>query len=1667
MYSVKKSFLFVAAILIVLFAALYFVSPVSADDGGQPADAVVVSDVEAPAVVVEEPTEAAPPVEEISPVVEEPTVEEALVEPDIVVDAADAIVRDSGDVPEGDPYFTVGSTTYHFVLGSCSGVTGYCESSTTPIQDALDYMETNSLTPTDRKLYIEAGTYVEQVIVDGSANGVKGLAGIQGVGTDPEDVQIDVGLYVDNFTTGFSISNLTVNGWWDYSSAIGISNNTGTITLTDVIATDPKTDSSGISINHTGAVILNRVSANDSGGIGAYIYTTGPVTIKNSTFDGNLQDIYGTPYLCGLYIDINGSGAVTLDGVSAQNNKGDGVDIDAPYSTVTIKNGVFSQNDNANEVEGWGDGLWVYGNTVVVENVVANSNDMRGAYFGAATSFSGIRITAEDNGSSGWNGVMISTCLGWQDDEPYCHNTGAGTVTIKTSSVSGSQGGTGFSIWAKGAVTLYDIWTGYNNDTGIFIDNSIATSPAAVNLTLITSVWNTSGIHILTRGAVTGTNVKANENGGDGLVIESSGTAPITFTINPINTPNDPYAFNETIRNGGNGFAITTLGAVSLTSFDSYENGGYGGFVDNSSAVSPMAVTIKVLDPILTHNGYMYNGDFGLQVLSKGAVTISNARVNSNQAYGALIVNGAAPVIISNSYFNSNCASDENGCYDDGDMDHNGLWVQSNGAITLLNLSAEGNYGEGAHLDNWWPGATGGVTINAGTGVYNSFSYNQGNGLTIYSHGAITTTNIIANGNTGNGATLENNAPGYAGGVTLNASAGMGNIFGQNTANGLQVLSNGAVTMTNIDAWSNFGGNGVKVINNWTGTAPVTIKQVGSWYSGDFYVQGNYFSNNEEGGLNVLSNGVVTVAFYHANANHGVGIDIDSSGGVGAVTVSGMADRYENVSSNWDDGIEIDAKGNITLNNIESYYNSDTGADLENTFGTGGITINNGYFDGNTTGLYVDTTGAVIWKNGSASGNANYGASIGNDYPLIAAKPVTITNVIADNNSETGLTIISKGAVLLTNVEACNNSANYYYLNYGDDWTDNLTDDQNWIFDGSDGDSITVNVNSYKFTPAIWITDGDGNYVTDSYVEGADGEVTLTLDLTANGTYYIHVSALQWNGVEYVQAWNGNSYEISLVEGTGTVVYTYSSAASGVYVDNRDGTNAAVTFTNTGHPWNSNNSGTDVEIRSKGVVTVTNMDLNDSGENGLFINNSSSTTTPGVNLTNVNFYNNDITAAHVITKGAVTVKDNYVSSNNSAGYGYYIDNSLGTTPTAITFTNVEVNSNGEDGIYLRSNGLVTLANVSSNYNGGSGIDIATDGAVIFTGVWARVNNEFGAYVVNPVSFTLNKPTSGFNSFSGNVLTGLYIETNGKVTITNTYAQNNGWWDYDSDTDTWYTITDAVGIDINVTNPLGTSPVVITNAFIDKNTLTGLYINTSGAVTVNKLTSNNNFNDGLFIDQISAPTSLFPILLSNIDVEGNWQNGLSVEAKGNVTLSKFVASSNSENGVYINNTYGTGSVTILNPVGGNPFNWAMFNAGRGVDIRSNGAVTVTGAEFLANGQSGLWVDNSGSPTSTLVTLTGITSRGNGGEGILVFSDGIVTINNAWAVSNHGDGILVFTTKNVFINNSSAINNDWAGMWIDLTPSGNLTLTGCSWFGNLRNPLSNSVNLYFAGGTKTIH
>ena len=134
-----------------------------------------------------------------------------------------------------------------------------------------------------------------------------------------------------------------------------------------------------------------------------------------------------------------------------------------------------------------------------------------------------------------------------------------------------------------------------------------------------------------------------------------------------------------------------------------------------------------------------------------------------------------------------------------------GLNVNSLGAISVNNVNADNNGTYGTYLENDFLGAVGAVSVSNTAAYSPDFSSNGGNGLYILSRGTITVMDLNAQGNGADGVYLNNtsNTTGTAAVNLGTARANWTNWISWNTNSGLEVYSNGLVTLSNLDAENN------------------------------------------------------------------------------------------------------------------------------------------------------------------------------------------------------------------------------------------------------------------------------------------------------------------------------------------------------------------------------------------------------------------------------------------------------------------------------------------------------------------------------------------------------------------------------------------------------------------------------------------------------------------------------------------------------------------------------------------------------------------------------------------------------------------------------------------------------------------------------------------------
>jgi putative surface-exposed virulence protein len=727
-----------------------------------------------------------------------------------------ATVESEKIMATGDPYFTVGSTLYQFFKtgsGLC-GVSTTCWESTTPIQAAIDYMAANSLTPTDKKLYIEADTYNENVVINGSLNGVKGLTGIYGLGTTPEDVTINGSLTIRNFLTGFSVNNLFVtNSSCSNCAAILAEDNNGLIKLTDVKATANGSNSRGIEIHHSGSVELNRVNATGSTSNGAYIVNagTGALIIKNSSISGNVR---------GLYIDTNG--AATLTGVSASDNYGDyGAYIHS--LGLNINQSIFSNNG--------GNGLEVIahdsGGSVTIQNSQFNNNGISGMDVRQKGNVSLTNIRANSNQA---NGVYLDTCDWSGVDGTFCRNPFTGNVSILNAVIVGngiSVDGSGLYVMAKGTINVTNVTSSLNGNSlhvpaisgyGATLYNNRVTVPAVVNVTNSTfNNNNQTGLVVLSKGVITIKDISANNNTNEGTTLENN----ITGVLAGINIQASPDVVNNFNYNADNGLKVNSNGAVVLNAVNADGNVAGTGIIVNNAGGTGVVTIDGVKGTSISNNG----GD-GIWVVSKGFITLKNLTVSWNDGYGALLDNTTGPAGVS---ILVSLPGWYNGFENNGD---DGLRILTNGAVIVQRSKASDNQHNGAYINN--STGLGNVTIsdssfnkNGQTAPVSGTDY----GLFVQTKGIVTLTNINGNGNGksagaiySGGAWLDNSTSPTAKTITITKG-----FFVDNFGVGMDILASGAV-MYKTGTISNNQSSGVSIDNRSAiANQNVTVDSVNFW----------------------------------------------------------------------------------------------------------------------------------------------------------------------------------------------------------------------------------------------------------------------------------------------------------------------------------------------------------------------------------------------------------------------------------------------------------------------------------------------------------------------------------------------------------------------------------------------------------------------------------------------------------------------------------------------------------------------------------------------------------------------------------------------------------------------------------------------------------------------
>jgi hypothetical protein len=1077
-------------------------------------------------------------------------------------------------------------------------------------------------------------------------------AGNNGVGT--AESNHSSGVYIDNT---WGTAGVTFNGTtWGDNSEIG--------------------NAYGVVLWTNGNLLLNYLSASGNAYTNSYMdtsYGIGNVTINKSTFDDSTNNE-------GLVVYSNGT--VTLNAVNASGNYSNGAYIDnstgALPKAVVITSSTFNDNQD--------DGLVVLTHgAITLTNTSAKGNydnnegdtyyigrgawlendftDVFGKQYGQPISitggnFDGNRRDGLEIYSYGILTVKNATANGNSEWGAYLTNFDATlpkAITISGSSFNGNQSIGGLYAHSRGAVTL----------------TNISVSENSHNSGTITSGDTFSEV--------------VGPNYGDSWFFDGISGDTINFGLNYKNYHSWPYLFIELYDEDGNlvydsgdkpvnsdyygdsaydqaivGYQLVNSGTyhLQISNYNgSYSSGSYtaefwegtgswgGTWTDISDEVLGAAIDntggagVTITNPVDSWNyNFNYNNGFGLDIITKGAVKITNATVSYNASFGSDIynqVNGStAGVTLTGSGFDGN--------------DDYGFYIWSNGPVLLTNTIANENIDNGGYIDNKPSSGSGAplVTITNDPLKINwwhaEFSGNGGSGFQITSYGVISLSNVSANDNGVSGASLNNydgstdikiinsifNGNGNYGLSTLtkgnisfvkgsassNGAKGASletypaslikNItvtdvtLNNNNGTGLYVRNNGAITLTNLQTNYNYGDNGVDDyakgadLNNCRGdcTLPTT--------TGNIIIKNSNFNGNNDTGLLIDTYGNVTLTSVYSNDNVLYGAYIGDLGLANNVAISGMSTFYRN----GDSGLEVYAKGNIILTNVDSAQNGSKGAYLNNTYGTLPAPVSllctlpywtNWFGENAGNGLEIITNGAVVVNKIDASNNTSGdGVYISNETAPTPAN-VTINTGWMNNNNGTGLRIRSTGVVLVNVIEADNNGVMGAWIN-------------NEFSGDTQPKPVTV-------TKSIFKVNINRGLFVQSY-----GNITVN-NITASGN-------LDFAGIEL-------NNQVPYAIGTVTVLNTL------------------------GDNYINNNQDYGLKILSNKAVSVTGVSANGNLGYGLWIDNYSGTTGSGnITINKVTTRDNDFTGLRAESNGVVTI-----SSLVSMFNGEFTDLAISTT----------------------------------------------------------------------------------------------------------------------------------------------------------------------------------------------------------------------------------------------------------------------------------------------------------------------------------------------------------------------------------------------------------------------
>lgn len=528
--------------------------------------------------------------------------------------------------------------------------------------------------------------------------------------------------------------------------------------------------------------------------------------------------------------------------------------------------------------------------------------------------------------------------------------------------------------------------------------------------------------------------------------------------------------------------------------------------------------------------------------------------------------------------------------------------------------------------------------------------------------------------------------------------------------------------------------------------------------TGQVNINNSDFSGNESDGLRVLSRGMITANGLIAsfNGENGAILNNDIIQGK-SVILKGLKQFNNNGSV----GLLVQSAGAITISNLVANNNDDVGAILNNQSSTAGLSVNlsgmNFAMNNGNSGLMITSHGAITVSSLRASGNGDFGALLDNcdasgpACNVIAPKAVKFTGVNTFNDNETGLLIVSFGAISISNLTASDNNSTGAIL-------DNQT--ENFYLMESKGTITLSGYNSFQNNGNDGLFVNSFGNIAASNINAA-GNTAFGINLTT--TKLTGGSGITLTGINNFSN-NGSNGAFLLALGTVTLnnITANGNGDLGMFVVNQFDPTKSYNVSLKGTNTFNENEGDGLVVLSFGNIRVNNLNANENGQIDLM----------GSGATLIN--------CGCSSPKSITLTG-YVRTSNNYNHGLEVDGG-----GAVTLINVTAENNGGSGAYIQNDvnplkGQAVTLNGSNtfNNNGQYGLEIFSFGSIITNNITAFENGSAGAHLDNrgalkPGNLTLK----GINTFVGNYMDGLWAQTDGSATLLRINASGNDWDSFD-------------------------------------------------------------------------------------------------------------------------------------------------------------------------------------------------------------------------------------------------------------------------------------------------